>query len=161
MSYEFMQLKKDFEETFELKKEGKTNEQLRGIYRIIRLYAARLSEIQGRFISEATAKELFKYKFGITCLASYDEAFREALKIRREKELLGQKMSLKDFNFLVEQLQKTFFVPKSLALLTKDEGTELIKNIHEVFVQQNGWAEMVLLSDEVRAFNEYLENQTL
>jgi hypothetical protein len=90
-------------------------------------------------------------------LANYDEAFREALKIRREKELLGQKMLLKDFNFLVEKLQQTFEVPKSFTLLTKEEGMELLKKVQEEFVINRGWHEMVLTSDEERAFNEYFK----
>lgn len=152
---EFLAAEKDFEVSFDLIKESKTNKQLRGIHRIIRLFALRLSEKTGNIISEKTAKELFKYQFGITCLASYDEAFKEAMKIRREKELLGQKMFLKDFNFLVEQLQRTFEVPKSLALLTKEEGMELLKKVEEEFVINRGWGEMVLTSDEQRAFNDY------
>ena len=152
---DFLEAKKDFEVSFDLIKESKTNKQLRGIYRLIRLFALRLIEKQGNFISDKTAKELFKYQFGITRLANYDEAFREALKMRREKELLGQKMLLKDFNFLVEQLQKTFEVPKSFALLTKEEGMELLNKVQEEFVINRGWHEMVLLPDEERAFNEY------
>ena len=148
---------KDFEISFDLIKESKTNKQLRGIYRLIRLFALRLIEKQGNFISDDTAKELFKYQFGITRLANYDEAFREALKIRREKELLGQKMLLKDFNFLVEQLQRSFEVPKSLALLTKEEGIRLLEEVQKEFVINRGWHEMVLLPDEERAFNEYFK----
>ena len=147
----------DFEVSFDLIKESKTNKQLRGIYRLIRLFALRLIEKQGNFITDKTAKELFKYQFGIIRLANYDEAFREALKIRREKELLGQKMLLKDFNFLVEQLQQTFEVPKSFTLLTKEEGVELLKKVQEEFVINRGWHEMVLLPDEERAFNEYFK----
>ena len=148
---------KDFEISFDLIKESKTNKQLRGIYRLIRLFALRLTERTGNPISEKTAKELFKYQFGITCLASYDEAFKEAMKMRREKELLGQKMLLKDFNFLVEKLQQTFEVPKSFALLTREEGMELLKKVEEEFVINRGWHEMVLLPDEERAFNEYFK----
>jgi len=148
---------KDFEVSFDLIKESKTNKQLRGIYRLIRLFALRLIEKQGNFISDKTAKELFKYQFGITRLANYDEAFREALKMRREKELLGQKMLLKDFNFLVEKLQQTFEVPKSFTLLTKEEGMELLKKVQEEFVINRSWHEMVLLPEEERAFNEYFK----
>lgn len=147
---------KDFEISFDLIKESKTNKQLRGIHRLIRLFALRLIEKQGNFISDETAKELFKYQFGITRLANYDEAFREALKIRR-KELLGQKMLLKDFNFLVEKLQQTFEVPKSFALLTREESMEVLKKVEEEFVINRGWHEMVLTSDEERAFNEYFK----
>ena len=64
-------------------------------------------------------------------------------------------MLLKDFNFLVEKLQQTFEVPKSLALLTKEEGMELLKKVEEEFVINRGWHEMVLLPDEERAFNDY------
>ena len=57
----YLAVGKDFEVSFDLIKESKTNKQLRGIYRLIRLFALRLIEKQGNFISEDTAKELFKY----------------------------------------------------------------------------------------------------
>lgn len=154
---DFLAAEKDFEVSFDLIKESKTNKQLRGIYRLIRLFALRLTEKTGNFISEDTAKELFKYQFGIVRYANYDEAFKEAMKMRREKELLGQKMLLKDFNLLIERLRRTFEVPESLALLTKEEGMELLNKVQEEFVTNRGWHEMVLLPEEERAFNEYFK----
>ncbi len=152
---DFLAEGKDFEVSFELIKESKTKKQLRGIYRLIRLLALRLSEKTGNSISEKTAKEVFKYDFDVTRLANHDEAFKEAMRIRREKELLGEKMFLKDFYFLVDKLQKTFYVPDSFAFLTKESAMELLNKVQAEYVVNRGWHEMILLPDEERAFNEY------
>jgi hypothetical protein len=52
---------------------------------------------------------------------------------------------------------KDFEVPKSFALLTKEEGVELLNKVQEEFVINRGWHEMVLLPEEERAFNEYFK----
>ena len=154
---EYLASKKSFYVEFKYAKQSKTYGQLKGIYRIVKLYALRLTEYQGKDISEANAKELLKYKFDITRLATYDEAFKEAMKIRREKELLGQKMTMRNFNFLIEKLQRTYEVPKSFADMTIEEATKLIKDIHEEFVVKLGWSEMELLPEELRKINEYFK----
>lgn len=154
---EYLASEKSFYVEFKYAKQSKTYDQLKGIYRIVKLYAIRLTEYQGKDISESNAKELLKYKFGITRLATYDEAFKEAIKIRREKELLGKKMTLKDFNLLVEKLQKTYEVPKSFADMTIEEATKLIKDIQDEWVIKLGWSEMELLPEELRKINEYFK----
>jgi uncharacterized protein YfkK (UPF0435 family) len=153
----FLECGRSFYIEFGFIRRSKTYQQLKGIYRIVKLYAIRLSEFQGEEISEDNAKELLKYKFGITRLANYDEAFKEAMKIRREKELLGQKMSLKDFNFLIEKLQKTFEVPKSFADMSIEEATNLIQEIQSKWFVSLGWSEMELLPEELRKINEYFK----
>jgi len=155
----FLACGKSFYIEFGFIRRSKTYQQLKGIYRIVKLYAIRLTEFQGKEISEDNAKELIKYKFGITRLANYDEAFKEAMKIRREKELLGQKMTMVNFNFLVDKLQKNYQVPKSFADMTIEEATKLIKDIYEKFVLDLGWSEMELLPEELRKMNEYFNNK--
>lgn len=150
--------KKDFVVTFDKIKESKTYDQLKGIHRIASLYALRLSEYQGKSISEDVAKENLKYQFGITRLASYNEAFGEAMKIRRQKTALREVMTLGQFNELIDRLQETYMVPKSFADCTKEEMTKLIQDIYEEFVQKRGWREMELLPAELRAMNERFDN---
>lgn len=154
---EYLESGKSFYIEFKYAKQSKTYDQLKGIYRIVKLYALRLTEYQGKEISETNAKEILKYKFGITRLANYDEAFKEAMKIKREKELLGQKMTPKNLNFLIDKLQKNYEVPKSFADMTIEEATKLIKDIHEEFVVKFGWPEMELLPEELRKINEYFK----
>jgi len=155
---EYLGSGKSFCVEFKHTNKSKTYQQLKGIYRIVRLYALRLTEYQGKEISEDNAKELLKYKFGILRLASYDEAFKEAMKIKREKELLGEKMTIKTLNFLIEKLQQNYQVPKSFADMTIDEATKLIKDIYEELVLKLGWSEMELLPEELRKINEYFNN---
>ena len=151
----FLASGKSFYIEFGFTRRSKTHKQLRGIYRIIKLYAARLSEAQGEEISDKTAKDGLKYEFNITRLANYEEAFAEALRIKREKKLAGEKMSYKDFNFLVNALQKTLEVPKSFADMSIEEATKLIKDIEQKWFVGFGWSEMQLLPEELRTLTEY------
>lgn len=153
----FLELGRSFYIEIGFIRQSKTYEQLKGIYRIVKLYAIRMSDKQGSIITEATAKELLKYKFDIVRLANYDEAFREAMKIKREKELLGSKMTLKELNFLTEKLQRTYEVPKSFADMSKEEATNLIKRIEDEWVVGFGWSEMQLLPEELRKINDYFK----
>lgn len=154
----FLDSGKSFYVEFGFIRQSKTHKQLRGIYRIVKLYAIRLSGYQNNDISEDNAKELLKYHFGITRLANHDEAFKEAMKIRRQKELLGTKMTLKDFNILIEGLKRSFEVPKSFADMSKEEATKLIKKIEDDWFIGLGWSEMQLLPEELRSMNEYFNN---
>ncbi len=154
---EYLQAGKDFSVSFEAVKEGKTWEQLKGIHKLCALYAARLSSIQGKIISQDCAKEAIKYKLNYVELADYEECFKQGLKLRREKELLGQKMSLKDFNFLVDHLQKTYLVPRSFADATKEEMPSLIQEFEE-YARDMSWHEIRLETEEMKSLLEYYNN---
>ena len=86
-----------FEVEFRDIKQSKTYLQLKGIHKLCEIYAGYMSETSGLKVSFENAKEDLKYKIGYTRLANEDEAFAEAQRIRREKELTGEKMKLKDF----------------------------------------------------------------
>lgn len=144
----------DFEVEFS---ESKTLPQLRGIHRIIDLYSKRLSEIQGRKIGQDAAKVAFKYYFGLVQEASYDECFAEALHQRNIAQAQGKKISKKEFDAMVAGLQKYYKVPVSLKDITKNEAMALIKRIHEDFVLEKGWNEMILTDEETREFLKKLE----
>ena len=157
---EFLASGKDFEIVFDFIKHSKTYLQLRGIHRICRLYALRLTLNEWSSVSEDTAKEHLKYEFGIVQLANYDEAFREALVLKRKKALLGQKMTLVELNNLISNLQRTLLVPKSFANCTKEEMSKLLEKVREDFVVNRGWQEMELLPEELRDINEYFNLTT-
>ena len=140
-------------------KNSKSYEQIKGLHRICALFALRLPENEGRRVSNDTAKEILKYRFNYVELASYDECFKEANKIKREKALLGDKMTLKEFDFLVKKLMKTFYVPKSFAEGSFEEISILIKEIHQTFVIGMNWQEIELLPEELRKINEYFNNK--
>jgi len=139
----------------DIKKADKTALQLRGIHRICKLYAARLSELQGEVVSAQTAKDSLKYLAGYTRLANYDEALQEAIKLRRIKELeTGKSMKYKEFKRVLDELQKYYEVPKSFKDATKEEISNILKFINEEFVENRKWAEMVLLPAEHRDLME-------
>lgn len=131
--------------------EGKTHLQLAGIYRIIELYAKRLEEINGYKFSTESAKQMFKYEFGLLRPRTKDEATVEAFILKKEKELDGGKVSQKRFNFYVEEIIKNHPIPMSLADLTKEQAQQLISDIHSKWVLERGWTEMVLIPEHYRA----------
>ena len=101
----------------------------------------------------SSAKDSIKYKLGFVELANYDECFKEALKLRREREILGEKLTLKDFNFLVDKLQKNYYVPRSFASASKEEMIDLIDRFEE-FARGMSWHEIKLESEEKKALVE-------
>jgi hypothetical protein len=136
---------------------SKSYEQVKAIHLLCSLLAKRLTETQGKRFDLETTKEVVKYRFDYVELASYTECFGEALKMRYQKELLGQKMTMVDFDHLLENLQKTFYVPKSFAHATKEEMINLIESIEEWGVKMN-WSEIRLESAEKKALLEYYDN---
>ncbi len=149
---------KEFAVTFDWISQSKTAKQCAGIHKLCALYATRLSEFRGIKISMETAKESIKYRLGYLRLATEDECFREALSIRRKKELEeGERMTIKQFDFLVEKLQKTFQVPKSFADATKEEMLNLISGFGE-FAQDNEWHEIKLNSADMNSLLESFNN---
>lgn len=150
---DFLGSKKDFEVSFESVRESKSSKQCRGIHKLCSLYAERLSQLNGKKVGLSSAKDSIKYKLGFVELANYDECFKEALKIRREKEILGEKLTLKDFNFLVDKLQKNYYVPRSFASASKEEMIDLIDRFEE-FARGMSWHEIKLESEEMKALVE-------
>lgn len=154
---EFLEANKDFEVEFRSVRLSRTQKQLSGIYRLIGLLAKRISESEGQKISQDLAKEHFKYEFEYTRLANHEEAIGEALRLRREQKTIGKNMTRKEFEFLVDKLQLTYFMPKSFSEITKEEAMRILEEVREKYVVARGWHEMVLLPEELRKINEYFD----
>jgi len=150
----YLQKGLNFTVKFSLDDEAKTYPQLKAIHKLCSLYANRLTETQGYKFSLEMAKESIKYRFNFLRLANDVEAFKEALKIRNEKEGLGKKMTFTEFNFLVRKLQETLMLPRSFASATKEEMIELITNF-EAMARDMGWHEIKIESKEMEELIKY------
>lgn len=144
-----------FEVEFRDIKQSKTYLQLKGIHKLCEIYAGYISEALGFKVSFENAKEDLKYKIGYTRLANEDEAFAEAQRIRREKELTGEKMKLKDFQNLVLGLKAYYQVPASFADASLEDMQILIEKIHELG-RDRGWHKLILTSQDMQSLiNSY------
>lgn len=138
-----------------LKKADKTGLQLRGIHRICKLYALRLSDNGERFVDMESAKVKLKYETDFTRPANYGEALEEAVKIRKIKEIeKGVVMTDKWFENLIDNLQRYYKVPRSFASATKEDMMKILEFVKDEFVDSRGWLEMVLLPKEYRDLME-------
>jgi len=144
-----------FEVEFRDIKQSKTYLQLKGIHKLCEIYAGYMSEALGFKVSFENAKEDLKYKIDYTRLANEDEAFAEAQKIRREKELTGEKMKLKDFQNLVAGLKAHYQVPASFADASLEEMQILIEKVHELG-RDRGWHKLILTNQDMQSLiNSY------
>ena len=150
-----LEAKKNFSIIFD-DNESKTLQQLRGIHKLCDLLAKRYTETQGRFFSREMAKDSIKFRFNFLRFANKEEAFKEAIKLRAEGLRIGKKMTIKQFNFLVDKLQKTLFVPRSFRDASKEEMMGLIDKI-EQFANDMGWHEVKLESKEKQEMINYYE----
>lgn len=144
-----------FEVEFRDIKQSKTYLQLKGIHKLCEIYAGYISEALGFKVNFENAKEDLKYKIGYTRLANEDEAFAEAQRIRREKELTGEKMKLKDFQNLVAILKAHYQVPASFADASLEDMQILIEKIHELG-RDRGWHKLILTNQDMQSLiNSY------
>ncbi len=144
-----------FEVEFRDIKQSKTYLQLKGIHKLCEIYASYISEALGFKVNFENAKEDLKYKIGYTRLANEDEAFAEAQRIRREKELEVGKMKLKDFQNLVAILKAHYQVPASFADASLEDMQILIEKIHELG-RDRGWHKLILTSQDMQSLiNSY------
>ena len=145
----------NFEVEFRDIKQSKTYLQLKGIHKLCEIYGAYMSDALGRKVSFENAKEDLKYKIGYTRVANEDEAFAEAQRIRREKELTGEKMKLKDFQNLVLGLKAHYQVPASFADASLEDMQILIEKIHELG-RERGWHNLILTNQDMQSLiNSY------
>jgi hypothetical protein len=136
---------------------SKTYLQLKGIHKLCDLYAKRLSETQGKVFTRDMAKISIKYRLGFLELANEEDAFKEAMKIRIEKKAIGVNMTIDSFDYLVNKLQKTLYLPRSFKGATKDEMVKLITEFED-FAIRNGWHEIRLESKEKEEMIKYYSN---
>jgi len=144
-----------FEVEFRDIKQSKTYLQLKGIHKLCEIYGDYMTEALGRTISFENAKESLKYAIDYTRLANENEAIAEAFRLKREKELQGEKMKLKDFQNLVLGLKAHYQVPASFADASLEDMQMLIEKIHELG-RDRGWHKLILTSQDMQSLiNSY------
>lgn len=146
-----------FEVEFREIKQSKTYLQLKGIHKLCEIYGVYMSEALGCKVNSENAKESLKYAINYTRLASEGEALAEALKLKRNKELQGEKMKLIELQDLIASLKTCYRVPASFADATLKEMQELIEKVHELG-RDRGWHDLVLTNKEIQSMiNYYLQ----
>ena len=124
-------------------KNAKTYQQIKAIHKLCEIYQNYMSESLGEAVSFENAKESLKYAIDYTRLANDDEAMATALKIKREKNLEGKKITKQEFKNLKEGLKRNYQVPKSFSQASLEEMMLLIEKIHELG-RDRGWYNLVL-----------------
>lgn len=148
--------KKDFVVKFESFKVSKSYQQLKGIHKLCQIYGEYMQEALGQTVPFDSAKESLKYTIDFTRLATYDEAFAETLRLKREKEVLGTKMPITEFNNIVKALQLNLKVPRSFAEATLEEMQGLIEKVHELG-RERKWHNLQLTSYEMQEMINYYQ----
>jgi len=155
---DLMQKGKEFQVEFKPFVKSKSYDQLKGIHKLCEIYGNYMSEGLGVKISFDNAKESLKYAINYTRLANKDEAVAEALRNKREKELLRINMTITEFNSLVEGLQEHFPVPASFKDATLEQMQELIEKVHELG-RERGWHNLILTNQEMQEMINYYEQK--
>jgi len=153
-----MQKGKEFQVEFKPFVKSKSYDQLKGIHKLCEIYGNYMSESLGFKVSDENAKERLKYNINYTRLANADEALAEALRIRREKELEGKNMTIKEIKSLVEGLQQKYQVPASFADATLEEMQVLIEKVHELG-RERGWHNLILTNQEMQEMVNYYQQK--
>jgi hypothetical protein len=153
-----MQKGKEFQVEFKPFVKSKSYDQLKGIHKLCEIYGNYMSESLGTKISFENAKEQLKDDIGYTRLANKDEAVAETLKIKRDLKRKNKKMTIKEFNSLVEGLQKYFRVPVSFGDATFEEMQELIEKVHELG-RERGWHNLILTNQEMQEMVNFYERK--
>ncbi|MCE2687902.1 MAG: hypothetical protein LW595_05090 [Rickettsiales bacterium] len=146
-----------FEVEFREIKQSKTYLQLKGIHKLCEIYGVYMTETLGCKVNFENAKESLKYNIGYTRLANEGEALAEALKLKRDKELQGEKMKLSELQDLIASLKTCYRVPASFKDATLKEMQELIEKIHELG-RDRGWHDLVLTNQEMQAMINYYKS---
>ena len=132
---------------------SKSYNQLKGIHKLCEIYGDYMSEALGVKVSFENAKESLKYAIDYVRLATKDEATAEALRYKREKEKIQEKMTIKELNSIIEGLQKNYRVPASFKDATLEEMQELIEKVHELG-RKRGWHNLILTNQEMQSMIE-------
>jgi len=155
---DLMQKSKEFEVEFKPFVKSKSYDQLKGIHKLCEIYGNYMSESLGFKVSNENAKERLKYNINYTRLANADDALAEALRIRREKELEGKNMTIKEIKSLVEGLQEHFRVPASFKDATLEEMQEIIEKVHELG-RERGWHNLILTNQEMQEMVNFYQQK--
>ena len=115
-----------------------------------------MQEALGQVVPLESAKEGLKYAIDYTRLATYEEAFAETLRLKREKEILGIKMPIAEFNNIVKALQLNLKVPRSFGEATLEEMQGLIQKVHELGHEKK-WHNLQLSSYEMQEMINYYQ----
>ena len=148
--------KKDFVVKFENFKVSKSYQQLKGIHKLCQIYGEYMQEALGQTVPLESAKESLKYAIDYSRLATYEEAFAETLRLKREKEILGIKMPIAEFNSIVKALQLNLKVPRSFGEATLEEMQGLIQKVHELGHEKK-WHNLQLTSYEMQEMVNYYQ----
>jgi len=149
---------KEFEVEFKQFFKNKSYNQIKGIHKLCQIYGEYMQEALGEKVSFECAKESLKYTIDYTRLATYDEAISETLKLKRQKEILGIKMTIAEFNSLVKNLQLNLKVPKSFKEASLEEMRELIEKVHDLGKERK-WHNLQLTSYEMQEIINYYEQK--
>jgi hypothetical protein len=155
---DLMQKGKEFQVEFKPFVKSKSYDQLKGIHKLCEIYGNYMSESLGVKINFENAKEQLKDDIGYTRLANKDEAVAETLKIKRDLKRKKQKMTINEFNSLVEGLQQKYQVPASFADATLEEMQELIEKVHELG-RERGWRNLILTNQEMQEMINYYQQK--
>lgn len=150
--------KKDFIIKFENFKVTKSYQQLKGIHKLCQIYGDYLKEATGDKISFDNSKLALKYAVNYTRLANHDEAFSEVLRMKREKEILGIKLKIIEFNSLVKGLQLNWQVPKSFTEASLEEMQEVIQRVHQLGIDRN-WHNLNLTNQDMQEMINYYQEK--
>jgi hypothetical protein len=145
---------KEFEIEFKPFFKSKSYNQIKGIHKLCQIYANYMSDTIGSKVSFENAKISLKYAIDYTRLANQDEAFVEVLRMKREKEVLGIKITIKEFNSLVENLQLNLKVPKSFKEASLEEMQDIIQKVHELGIDRK-WHNLQLSNHEIQEMISY------
>jgi hypothetical protein len=151
------QSQNSFSVIFEPVKKEKSFLQLKGIHKLCQIYQEYISEAFGNKISFENAKENLKYEINYLRFCNADEAMGEALRIKRQSQAVGKKMTIKELDQLALSLQSHYQVPKSFSDATLEEMTDLIEKVHEIG-RNRGWHNLVLTNEEKQQMTEYFNN---
>jgi hypothetical protein len=155
---DLMQKGKEFQVEFKPFVKSKSYDQLKGIDKLCEIYGNYMSESLGFKVSFENAKERLKYNINYTRLANADEALAEALRIRREKELQNEHMTIKEIKSLVEGLQEHFRVPASFKDATLEQMQVLIEKVHELG-RDRKWYNLILTNQEMQEMVNYYQEK--
>jgi hypothetical protein len=151
---DLMNNNKEFEIEFKPFFKNKSYNQIKGIHKLCQIYGEYMQEALGEKVPFECAKENLKYTIDYIRLATYDEAISETLKLKRQKEILGIKMTIAEFNSLVKNLQLNLKVPKSFKEASLEEMQNIIRKVHELGIDRR-WYNLQLSNHEMQEMISY------
>jgi hypothetical protein len=131
---------------------------IKGIHKLCELLAPRFTESYGVKFNLDDAKTHVKWQFDYLRPCTDSEALAVAIEQRELKKSYGEKMTIKEFNNLVDSVKQVLKKPKSFADATLEEMQELITKI-EALTDKMGWHEVKLTSKYMTDLVEFYNNK--